>query len=166
MKEQIPKVQKNEAYNEAVKHSYFKILKKAKLLLSTIENDELRYTLERQDKNKSVVGTIVHELISPVLYLRLEHHSDNIMAIHFGIEQVNELGLLSTITTTFLRLLYMLTSKEITGINVESCIRTDWFINSCSAAYEYIETRNKYHELKQIKYKVSLSQRKTIFPVA
>jgi len=166
MKEQIAKTTNNEVYNEAVKNSYFKILKKAKLLLSTIENDELRYTLERQDKNKSVVGTIVHELISPVLYLRLEHHSDNIMAIHFGIEQVNELGLLSSITTSFLRVLYKLTSKEITGVDIECCVRTDWFINSCSAAYEYIKERNKYHELKQLKYKVSSTRRKTILHVA
>src|ERR1041385_351537 len=166
MKEQSHKPRNNEAYNNSVKQAYFKILKKAKQLLSTIERDELRFILERQDSKKSIVGTIVHELISPVLYLRLEHHSDDIIAIHFGIEQVNELGQLSTITTTFIRSLYALTSKEVTRIDIECCIRTDWFINSCSAAYEYIETRNKYHELRQIKYKSSSSQGKAILHVA
>lgn len=166
MREQSHKTQNNEAYNNAVKQAYFSILKKAKYLLSTIDKDELRFTLERQDTKKSVIGTIVHEFISPVLYLRLEHHTDNVMAIHFGIEQVNELGLLSSITTKFLRLLYKLTSKEITGIDIECSVRTDWFINSCSAAYEYIETRNKYHEVKQIKYKNPEKRRKTILNVA
>jgi hypothetical protein len=155
MKEQYSKPKNNELYNNAVRHAYYKILKKAKHLLSTIEQDELRFTLERQDNKKEVVGIIVHELVNPVLYLRLEHHTDNIMAIHFGIEQINQIGQLSSITTTFLRLLYSYTSKEMTAINIENAIRTDWFINSCSAAYEYIEERNKHHVFKLIPFKPS-----------
>ena len=160
MKERNHKSLDNDAYNTAVKQAYFKILKKAKHLLSTIEKDELRFILERQDSKKSITGTIVHELVSPLLYLRLEHHSDNIMAVHFGIEQADDLGHLSIVTTSFLRLLYKYTSKEVTGIDIEHSVRTDWFINSCSDMYEYIEERDKYHMFKQIKYKNSVPQRK------
>lgn len=166
MKQKSNVVQNNVLYNSAVKQAYFSILKQAKQLLATIEQEELRLTLERRDVKEPKIGTIVHELVSPVLYLRLELHTDDKMAIHFGIEQVNQLGHLSAITTRFMRLLYRYTSKEITGIDIEECVRTDWFINSCSAMYEYIELRNKYHMHKQIRYKTVIQKRKTILSVA
>jgi hypothetical protein len=153
------------SYNLEVKKAYFLIFKNATKLLAAIEQDELRFTLERRDTKGTEIG-IIHEFVNPILYLRLEHHTDGIMAIHFGIEQINQLGLLSYITTMFLRLLYKRTSKEATTVNIENCVRTDWFINSCSAAYEYIEQRNKYHDFKMIPRKMSNSHRKPILSVA
>lgn len=135
-------------------------------MLSLIEQEDLRFTLERSDKKHPQVGTIVHELVSPLIYMRLEQHTDNEMAIHFGIECVNEKCPLSELTTKFLRLLYKLTSVGAYPIDIENCIRTDWFINSCSAMYEYIEERNKYHTFKQIKYKVTAQKRKQLLSVA
>ncbi|HTD39055.1 MAG TPA: hypothetical protein VK671_00440 [Mucilaginibacter sp.] len=152
-------------YNVEVKKAYSCIIKQAIKLLAAIDQEELRFVLERRDAKSSEIG-IIHEFVNPILYLRLERHTDGIIAIHFGIEQINQLGLLSEITTTFLRLLYKYTSKEATASNIENCVRTDWFINSYSAAYEYIEQRNKYHEFKQIKFKTSKPHRKSILSVA
>ena len=45
-------------------------------------------------------------------------------------------------------------------VDIESSIRTDWFNNSCSESYEYIEERKKYHIFKLIPYKVTASKRK------
>ena len=149
----------NQAYNKAVKEAYFQILKHAKQMLCTIEQEELRFTLEREERT-SKAGTIIHEIINPLLYLRLEHHTDNVYAIHFGIEQVNQQGQLSAITTKFLRLLYKLTAIESTDINIEESVRTDWFINSCSSMYEYVEERgNKHHTFKQLPYKPAVKRK-------
>ncbi len=163
---QLEKNQNSALYNTVVKEAYFVILKKAKQLLATIEHEELRFTLERNDKSVPDFGTIVHEIVNPVLYLRLECHTDSIMAIHFGIEQINQLGQLSEITSKFLRILYERTSKALTSIDIENCVRTDWFINSCSAMYEYIELRNKYHSFKQIKFSPTKRKKKQILSVA
>jgi len=166
MKHQINSHSEVLPYNECVKMAYHQILKQAKAMLATIEREELRYTLERQDKPGTVVGHIIHELVNPLLYLRLEEHSDGVYAIHFGIEQMNELGQLSDITTRFLRILYKVTSLGAFPVDIENCVRTDWFNNSCSESYEYIEERNKYHTFKLIPYKVTASKRKQILAVA
>ncbi len=153
-------------YNQCVQLAYFQLLKQAKQMLSTIEQEELRFTLERTDRKPPQIGTIVHELVSPLIYIRLELHTDNLMSIHFGIECVHEKGELSEITTAFLRLLYKLTSKDAYPIDIENCVRTDWFINSCNEMYSYIEDRNKYHTFKQLKYKVTAMKRKQLLSVA
>ena len=166
MKKQEKSLQKSSLYNEAVQRAYWHVLKRAKQLLATIEQDELRFILERTDKSIPKVGTIVHEIVSPVLYLRLECHSDTIMAIHFGIEQITHVGHLSEITSMFLRTLFKYTSKELTNINIEQRVQTDWFINSCSAMYEYVELRNKYHIFKKLPYRVLAHQKKQVLSAA
>jgi len=158
LKNQLP-------YNTIVKKAYYKVLRKAKEMLCTIEQDELRYTLVRSD-NPTSTGYIVHEFINPLLYLRLEAENDSTFFIHFGIEQVQNNQHLSNITSRFIRFLYRFTSKEASMINIEMAVQTDWLLNSCSDAYEYIEERNKYHVFKQLPYKVSASKRKQILSVA
>ncbi|RZK26664.1 MAG: hypothetical protein EOO43_02135 [Flavobacterium sp.] len=153
------KTNENAAYNKAVKDSYMQVLKQAKQMLGTIEQEELRYTLEREDRANKV-GTIIHEIINPLLYLRLEYHTDNVYAIHFGIEEVNQLGQLSEITTKFIRLLYKLTSCDQTNINIENSVRTDWLINNPSSMYEFIEERGcKHHTFKQLPYKPAVKRK-------
>jgi len=124
-------------------------------MLATIEQHECRYTLQREDKCLNHPG-IIHEIINPIIYLRLEWHEDGFYHIHFGIEQANRLGQQSDITSAFIRLLYKVTSKEATTVNIEDCVKTDWFINSCSAMYEYVEERNRYHRFSLIKHKPTL----------
>ena len=153
-------------YNQCVQLAYFQLLKQAKQMLNKIEQEELRFTLERAERKPPQIGTIVHELVNPLLYMRLELHADSQMAIHFGIECVYERGQLSDITSTFLRLLYKLTSKDAYPIDIENCVCTDWFINSCAEMFEYIEERNKYHTFKQLKYKVTAKKRKQLLSVA
>ncbi|MES2268772.1 MAG: hypothetical protein V4520_18555 [Bacteroidota bacterium] len=152
-------------YNKAVKAAYYKTLRKAKEMLCTIEQDELRYTLVRSDTPTST-GYIVHEFINPLLYLRLEAENDSTFFIHFGIEQVQSNEHLSNITSKFIRALYSLTNKKATATNIEMSVRTDWLLNSCSDAYEYIEERNKYHVFKQLPYKVNTAKRKQLLSVA
>lgn len=154
-------------YNDCVRLAYFQILKQTKQILATIEYDELRCTLERVDDLNQLKQGIEHEFISPLLYLRLELHSNGNLAIHFGIEETNKPGELSQITSQFLRLLYKLTSKEAYSVDIEQCVRTDWFLkNTCSEAYEYVEERNKYYTFSKIKFKVTSQKRKQLLSVA
>jgi len=152
-------------YNQCVAIAYFQLLKRAKEMLSTIEQEELRSTLERADKTLPQIGTVVHELLNPLIYMRLELHPGGLMAIHFGIEPINQLGQLTDITSNFLRLLYKLTSKDVYPIDIENCVRTDWFINSCSGLYEYLE-ESEHYAFKQLKYKVTAKKRKQLLSVA
>ncbi|RYY49283.1 MAG: hypothetical protein EOO06_07590 [Chitinophagaceae bacterium] len=155
----------NAAYNKAVKYCHMQVLKQAKQMLSSIEQEELRYTLERQDRPPAI-GSIIHEMVNPLLYTRLEYHTNELFAIHWGIEAVNQLGQLSSITTSFVRLLYNLTNKENTSVNIEESVRTDWFINQPSAMFEYIEERGlRHHTFKLLPYKPTATKRK-LRPVA
>lgn len=153
------------AYNKAVGTAYYSILKQAKALLAAIEQLECRYTLQREDRQLHEPG-IIHEMINPIIYLRLEWANDELYHIHFGIEQANRIGQQSDITSAFIRLLYKATAREATTINIESCVKTDWFINSCSAMYEYIEERNRYHTFMLIKHKPVAAKRKQMQVVA
>ncbi|MEN0054477.1 MAG: hypothetical protein AAGC65_12460 [Mucilaginibacter sp.] len=153
-------------YNKSVSMAYALILKQAKQLLSTLEREELRFSLEREEKSAPIVGTIIHEIINPILYLRLECHSTNSFAIHYGFEEVLAFNQYSKITSTFVRNIYRLTSKDLTETNIEDCVRTDWCINTCSEMYEYIEQSNKYHTFKQIRYKPATARRKQMHAVA
>jgi hypothetical protein len=154
-------------YNKSVNMAYSIILKHAKQLLSTLEREELRYSLEREDKSEPKVGTIIHEIINPLLYLRLECHPTNVFAIHYGFEQVLAVNhQYSKITSAFIRSIYKYTSKDIIETNIEDCVRTDWCINTCSEMYEYIEQSNKHHTFRQIKYKPATVRRKQMHAVA
>lgn len=146
--------------------AYYNILKQAKQLLSTLERDELRYSLEREDKATPKVGTIIHELINPLIYLRLECHPNEVLAIHYGFEQVLAVNQYSKVTSTFVRSIYKLTSKDATTVNIEEAVRTDWCIKTCSEMYEYVEEQNKHHTFKQIKYKPATVRRKQMMAVA
>ncbi|MBS7565775.1 hypothetical protein KHS38_15305 [Mucilaginibacter sp. Bleaf8] len=142
-------------YNEAVKQAYLAILK-AKQLLAAVEEEPLRYTLVREEKKPIVNGTIVHELISPLLYLRLECYANDELAIHYGFELSPAFGPYYSITASFVRMIYKLTMHEEGKPNIESCIRTDYVINECSGLYEYIEERGcKHHRFEQVKYKAA-----------
>jgi hypothetical protein len=165
MKQQTTHDPRTLTYNKAVKAAYYKTLRKAKEMLSTIEQVELRYTLVRND-NPTSTGYIVHEFINPLLYLRLEAENDSNLYIHFGVEQIQNNEHLSNITSKFIRALYHFTTKEVATSNIEMAVQTDWLLNSCSDAYEYIEERNKYHVFKQLPYKVSASKRKQLLSVA
>jgi hypothetical protein len=90
-------------------------------MIAAIEQEERRFMLERSD-TKGVKSDIIHELVNSLLYLRLEQYTDTVMAIHFGIEQVNQLGQLSALISQFLRVLYRETSKEVTTITIEDCV--------------------------------------------
>lgn len=153
-------------YNQAVRDSYYAILKVSKQLLSGFERDELRYCYIREERTNLTPDTVIHELISPLLYLRLECYPNNQFVIHYGFETSKEPNEYSRITALFVRTVYKLTSKEITAIDIQDCVHTDWYIYQCSDLFEYIEERNKHHTFSIIKHKVTASQRKRLLSVA
>jgi hypothetical protein len=166
MKQQQQVNQNQLPYNKVVKECYYHIYRNAKQLLSTLERDEMRYSLEREDRTAPKIGTIIHEFINPLLYIRLECHPTNVLAIHYGFEQVLAINQYSRITSAFIRSIYKYTSKDATEVNIEDSIRTDWCINTCSEMYEYMEEKNKHHSFKLIKYKPATVRRKQMQAVA
>ena len=53
MKQQINSQPSLLPYNKVVKDAYFQILKEAKAMLATIEHEELRYTLVREERKRN-----------------------------------------------------------------------------------------------------------------
>lgn len=166
MKQKQKSIQVQSTYNTCVQQAYNAIYRHAKQLLSTIENEELRYTLEREDKAQPIVGTIIHEFINPLLYLRFECHPTNTFAIHYGFEESKSFNEFARITSAFVRYIYKVTNKDTTDVNIEDAVRTDYCIYQCSEMYEYIEDRNKHHQFKQIKHRPSAAKRKQMHAVA
>lgn len=155
------------AYNMAVKTAYFKLLKAATQLIATVEQHELRCTLQREIKSEISLGSKVHEVISPIIYLSLECNDADRLSIHFGFELFQGDSEYAHITSRFIRMLYKLTAVEQTGINIEDCISTDYVLTSCSELYEVIEDSPfKEHTFKLIKHKVTAAQRKQRLSVA
>jgi hypothetical protein len=152
--------------NRAVRSAYLQIYKEVKALLSTLEEELLRQIMEREHKGIASVGSIIHELISPLLYLRLECYTGNILAIHYGYDQGDLASQFYSITSAFIRTLYKLTMATDSAINIEDCIRTDWVIVNCSEMFEYMAERNKHHSYKVLKYKPKASNRKLQLQVA
>lgn len=149
------------SYNKIVKQTYFQLLREAKSFLATIDAEPLRFTLIRGDKQAATPNTIVHELISPLLYLRLSVYDEGKFGIHYGWELMPTFGEYYHIMNTFVRLVYKLTMADTTTVNIEDCIRTDYVINECSAAYEHLEERGlKHHTFVLIPYKVKTVKRK------
>ena len=149
------------AYNACVQKAYFAILKQAKALLSNLEHQELRHSLIREDKKPIAPGIIVHEFISFEIYLRLECHKDNKLAINFGVQAIPGFADYEPLGAQFVRILYKLTMANQTAINIEDCIRTDFIITETTELYEYIEERNKSnHTFQLIPYKPKQVKRK------
>ncbi len=149
MKETPPPKETRNEYNTAVLFAYDRIVRRAKKLLSIIERDDLRAYYERKSVLR-IPNKLIHEMISPLLYTRLECESDGMMAIRFGIEAIRDNTELHTITAQFLRFVFAATSREQTKRPIEACIKTDWFINSCNELYEYIDMDPRFHILKKV----------------
>jgi hypothetical protein len=152
---------KNElsSYNRAVKQAYFKLFTTTKNMLATIERYELRCTLIREDDAVNEPG-IIHQLVNPLFHLRLEHYSDGRYGIRYGFELFDQPNEYSRLTALFIRTIYKLTEQEVTGINIESCIHTEWVITTCSDMYEYIEEHGQQHHFRLIRYSTKGSRSK------
>jgi hypothetical protein len=160
MKQKAP-LENPASYNTVVEQAYDCIFKRAKQLLASIERDDLRTMFERKNTDCRP-DTIMHEVINPLLYLRLECERHGMLTIRFGIEPITKDTVLSALTAQFLRTVFAMTDKAVTACNIEQCIKTDWFINSCSDMFEYLEMRNKHHTVKQVQYKVSAPKQSKI----
>jgi len=137
------------------------------LAIATLQQHELRYTLQQQDNTPISVFSKVHELVSPLLYLSLQCCDGERLSIKFGFEQGGDDYRFSHITAKFLRMLYKFTASENTTVDIESCIHTDYIIVNCSELYECIEDSHRsQHTFKLIKYKQSAIPRKRMLSVA
>jgi len=145
-------MENNIKHNDGVKTAYFKILKYGKVLLTQVPEKPLRQTLERPLTVNHNALEIIHEFISPLIYLRLECYSDMLFCIHYGYEQNELYTKYYPITSAFIRSIYRFTAKENTEINIEGCVHTDWVITNCAELFEYIGDRNKYHTFRTIDY--------------
>ncbi len=166
MKQQPQPNQIQSTYNKCVQKAYYAIYKNAKALLSTLDSEELRCTLERKDKGPVKVGSILHEFVNPILYLRLECHVTNCYAIHYGFEEAESWTPFAKITSAFVRSIYKQTAKAETEVNIEDSVRTDYCIYGCSDAYEHVDEHSCYHHFKRIEYKPLAAKRKQMHAVA
>jgi hypothetical protein len=153
------------AYNRAVQAAYLQIYKEAKALLSTVEQEPLRQIMERECKTVDAID-IVHELISPLIYLRLERYATNELAIHYGYATCELASQFYPITSAFIRTVYKHTMATIGSMNIEDCVRTDWVITECAEMFEYMAERNKHHTFRVLKYKPRSSRSKQHLKVA
>jgi len=152
-----------ESRNEAVTTAYYAMLKVARQLLSTIEREELRFSLIRKEKSLPHHG-VVHEFVNPLLYLRLDCYGDDgTMGIHYGFEPCKDY---EHITQPFCRSVYKLSGKDASQTNIENSIRTDWFVHNPDDMFAYIEEQGKYHTFMRIKYKPAANKRKQMKAVA
>lgn len=147
------------AFNSEVRKVYFRILREAKALIAANERDELRYTLIKEDKALQGQG-IIHELISPLLYLRLECDGTGEYAVHYGYEPRPITSEFCTMNAPFVRFIYKLTAAENTSVNIEESVRIDFVINHCSELYEHVAEHNRHHFFQLIPYKAKAVKRK------
>jgi hypothetical protein len=152
-------------YNRAVQTAYLQIYKEAKALLSTIEQEPLRQIMERECKTMNAID-IVHEMISPLIFLRLERYATNELAIHYGYAACELASQFYPITSAFIRTVYKLTMATTGSINIEGCVRTDWVVVECAEMFEYMLDRNKHHTFSVLKFKPTATRRKQQLQVA
>ena len=139
--------------NASTLKAYHSILKAAKRLLSKVEEEPLRYTLTRVERNRFTNQTILHEWISPLLYLRLDLLPSNDYAIHYGYLTSTTFGPFYHLTSAFIRTVYRRTMRGNTSINIEETVKNDYVVQECAEAYEYVEMQQKHHRFRLILYK-------------
>lgn len=147
-------------YNVEVRKAFMAILKEAKAMLAKIKQEELRYSLVREEKTITPHRRVAYEFLSPLLYLRLDVSKEDLFTIRYGFEANNSDDEISQYTGDFLRAVYRLTSRDITAIDIEGCVSNAWCITECSSLYEYVEDNNMSHKFSLIKYKPATSGRK------
>jgi len=143
-------------YNQAVVDAHNNILKVLLTLIASIERQEMRYTLQRQFKPLGETG-IVHEIISPLFYLRLQDYCNGKAEIHYGYSNSTSY---SPLTNVFARAVYSQTSVEKTNVNIEDCIRAERFIANTDELYEYIDETRKFHTFYLIPYRKQRKSKK------
>ncbi|HWD90321.1 MAG TPA: hypothetical protein VG367_19470 [Mucilaginibacter sp.] len=139
--------------SECIKQAYEAIYKSAISLLSSIEDENMRavYVLETNPEGDE--GYTLHELISPLLYLSLICNIAGDYSIHFGVEERPDPERYQFLTSEFIRLIYKLTMKESTAVNIEDVVHTDWFVRDCSALFECTARTSSKHTLSVIQFK-------------
>ena len=139
-------------YNLQVLQVYKRLLRKAVALIASLPTNNIHCAFVRLE-NAFEPG-LIHEFISPVLYLRLDCDRNGKLAIHYGYEQSLAFSHLYPTTSSFIRLVYKLTMASV-HINIEDCIRSDYVIYECANLYAQTElTQLKAYSPIIIKHKL------------
>jgi hypothetical protein len=146
-------------YNQQVKQAYLQILRKTRLLLASIEEEPLRYTLIKKPTHYLEQEAVEQELINSLLYLQLGIYGDK-RRIYYGFELSSPYGHCHSVTDAFLRLIYEATSRSNTLINIKDCVHTDNLITECTTMYEYTEHHDRGYRFRQVNYKPKTVKRK------
>ena len=150
-------------YNECVHRAYKLIHRWAVAAISTIEEEAFRGTLIREDALPIREGSIVHEMVSPILYLRLECYAGGEYGIRFGYEPSPSFGKYYPIMASFVRMVYKLTNKRASQVDMERCVRIYHIQTDCADLYHYMaEVVSRYHRHEAVAYKASAVKRKLL----
>lgn len=147
-----------EERNRAVIASYLLMTKTTKQLIATLEQEVLRHTLEIDCKDFSGMAPKLHEFISTLLYLCLRD-SEKGYIVHFGFDQSNEF---TDVTQQFVRLIYRLTMKEVTSVNIEDAVQNHSIITDTSGLIDYMQWKHPSLPMRVIKHKPTNKQKQLL----
>jgi hypothetical protein len=148
-------------YNECVHRAYKLIHLWATASIATIEEDLLRATLIREDPLPIKEGSIIHEFVSPILYLRLECYHGQGYGIRFGYEPSPSYSKYYPMMAAFVRMIYKLTSKKASQVNIEMAVRIHHIQVDCAELFDYLqEVCSRYHRYEVVPYKAASQKRK------
>jgi hypothetical protein len=148
--------------NDTIYCAYLTIVNYSKKLISSIPEEPLRQILEKTNNSSIKINSVIHELISPLVYLRLDCSKKGAYQIHYGYEQTDIYIKHYPVTSAFIRSIYRYTDKKNTVIDIEDCIHTDWVITNCAELFEYIGDRNKHHVVSTLAYKPEKQQKRVL----
>jgi hypothetical protein len=144
------------AYNEVVKVAYFKILEATQKLISSVDDEELRYTLHRVDETTIAFGSKVHEFISPIIHLTLECNDGEQLSIHHTCRSIDEDYECPHLFARILRVVYRVTSAENTIIDIENCLELDCKTPVSMLLFKAILRDNDIYVFQTLPYKASI----------
>jgi hypothetical protein len=150
-----------EERNRAVIASYLLIIKATKQLLSTLEQQQLRHAYEVDYKGYNHMKPTLDEFISPLCYLCLRE-VDGAYSIHFGFDKDAEYA---AFVKPFIRMIYKLTMKDYTSVDIEDCIEAYSIITDISGLIDLTEWKHPDWPVKVIKHKPTSKQIKQVLSV-
>jgi hypothetical protein len=156
MQQQLTKIELN-AQNKSVSASYLLITKVTKQLISTLPEELLRHAIEIDGTSKISIRPKLHELITPLTYLCLKE-LNGAYKIHFGFDQNKEFA---HITGQFVRVVYKLTMRDHTNIDIEDCVQVDSIITDTAGLIDFTQWKHPSLPVKVIKYQKVKANKET-----
>lgn len=147
-----------EMRNKAVIASYLLIVKSTKQLIAKLPQELLRHTIELDSKDYPEIQPKLHELITPLCYLCLREDTDRYV-IQFGFDQSIEFA---HFTGAFVRLIYKLTMRQVTAVDIEDCIVHYSITTDTSFLIDEVQWKHPCYPVDIIAHKPAKSSRKML----